>query len=142
MKGTRGPGRWPLLAEASALLVVAAILIRMLPFRTVWKLAGGESACLPDGAQVGPDVLRPAWAVEAAARRLPLRLVCFQKGLALSMMLRRRGIGSTLHYGVTQNEERLSAHVWLSVGGQIVLGAAAAPQHVCLAQASRRSVTE
>jgi hypothetical protein len=61
--------------------------------------------------------------------------VCFQKGLALHMMLRRRGIASVLHYGVMQNAARgLAAHVWISEGDRLVMGGEVAPDYTELAR--------
>jgi hypothetical protein len=80
------------------------------------------------------DIGRVRWAVEACARRLPWRIVCFQKGVAVHRMLLRRGIPSTLHYGVAQDKERgLSAHVWVSCNGDPVIGGEEAIGYTCLA---------
>jgi hypothetical protein len=59
-------------------------------------------------------------------------------------MLRRRGYASLLHYGVAQEETKgLSAHVWVSVDGQTVIGGEEAPKFICLATypAEQRSGT-
>jgi hypothetical protein len=77
---------------------------------------------------------RVRWSVDAWARRVPWRAVCFQKGLAAHWMLRRRGIASVLHYGAAQApDEGLSAHVWVSVGRTIVTGGGEAPRFARLA---------
>src|SRR5665213_3764345 len=73
------------------------------------------------------------WAVEAWARRVPWKAVCFQRGLAAHVMLRRRGLNSILHYGVARKEEEgLAAHVWISLDGTILLGGREAPDFICL----------
>jgi len=43
------------------------------------------------------------------------------RGLAVHVMLRRRGIASFLHYGVAQSDA-LKAHVWVSAAGRDVIG--------------------
>jgi hypothetical protein len=48
--------------------------------------------------------------------------LCFESALALRAMLARRGVGATLHYGIAR-EEGLKAHVWLSIGDDVVIGA-------------------
>lgn len=125
-----------LLAEAATALAAAALAIRLLPFRTVVGrdegLSGSAAATSPQ--QAWRQIDRVHWAIQAAARRLPLRLVCFQKGLALHRMLHRRGIASELHYGVAQGGERgLSAHVWVTYGGRDVIGGEEAPRFTRLA---------
>jgi hypothetical protein len=48
------------------------------------------------------------------------------------MMLRRRGMPTLLHYGVGRAEKKLSAHVWVSLGGEILAGEEEAARHACL----------
>lgn len=129
---------WPnrrLLAEALATLALASLAIRLAPFRRVAELAA--SSPRPIGRkQSGNDrMLRQArWAVQACADRVPWRAVCFQRGLALHLMLRRRGIASTLHYGVAQDGAKgLRAHVWISSAGRSVLGVDEADGFACVA---------
>ena len=64
------------------------------------------------------------WAVDAAARRLPWRTMCIEKGLAVQRLLRRNGIDARLHYGARNNayRDRLEAHVWVTVDGRAVIG--------------------
>ena len=74
------------------------------------------------------------WAVEAAARNVPWRAMCIQKGLALQWMLRRRGIDARLHYGIARDEVgELQAHVWVAAGNSVVIGGAEAPRFKCVA---------
>lgn len=102
------------------MLMAASLAIRWLPFRRVAAMAGDA------GAISGQDAVRAArvaWAVEAGARRLPWRIVCFQKGLSAHWMLRRRGLASVLRYGVRQSADTgLEAHVWVTSGAQDVIG--------------------
>jgi hypothetical protein len=121
-----------MLAEALAALALASLAIALLPFR---KVADAASApvrkAVPADAQT---VRRVRSAVRAWARRVPWRTVCFQKGLALHWMLRRRGIGSVLLYGARRDGEGLAAHVWVDVDGETVIGGDEAPNFTCLAR--------
>lgn len=124
---------WLLLMEAFGVLVGTSLVIGILPFRWVVRLAsrGSAKACSCDDPR-GVDDIR--WAVEAIARRVPWRTVCFQKGLALHLMLRRRGVPAMLHYGAGKDEHGgLAAHVWVSVGGAIVMGGDVVDRFRCLA---------
>jgi hypothetical protein len=122
-----------LLAEALPALVLASLAVKLAPFRRVAAWARGRGG--DGGVQMDEAMLRKArWAVEAWARRVPWRAVCFQKGLALHWMLRRRGVASVLHYGVAKEEGAgLKAHVWVSVAGRPVIGGEEAGGFACLA---------
>lgn len=127
-----GPADWLMLAEALAALALASLAIALLPFRRV-----AAAASAPLRAPAPPDdrtVRRVRSAVKAWARRVPWRTVCFQKGLALHWMLRRRGIDSVLLYGARRDGDGLAAHVWVDVGGETVIGGEEAPGFACLAR--------
>lgn len=124
----------PLLVEALATLALASVAIRLLPFRRVAGLAGSKQG------QTADDVAKVRQAIDAWARRVPWKTVCFQRGLALHMMARRRGIASVLHYGVAQlpakgplPDKALAAHVWVEVDGRTVIGGEEAPRFARLA---------
>ena len=133
-----------LLAETAATLAAASIAIRALPFRTVvGALTRRPIEVEADHPASLAQIARAGWAIEACARLLPWRTVCFQKGLAMQWMLRRRRIPSLLHYGVAQDEQRgLSAHVWISYRGEGIMGADEAPRHTCLATFPRSASTD
>ena len=122
-----------LFAEATLMLAGTSAAIKLVPFRGIMRAISGASKKSGDGGgRDGERVAETRWAIEAVARKVPWRAVCFQKGLALQMMLRRRGIASLLHYGVRQTAEGLSAHVWISVEGEVVMGGAEAEGFSCL----------
>ena len=58
-------------------------------------------------------------------RHLPLRVRCLPQAMAAQWMLRRRGVSSTLVFGVRrgnpQNRE-LEFHAWLDAEGECVVG--------------------
>lgn len=131
--------RRALLAEALVALVMASAAIRILPFVKV-----GEMASRPLGPSAGGHDLAPkvVWAVEAWARRVPWRAVCFQQGLAAQMMLRRRGVDSTLYFGAARRPEKsLEAHVWVRAGKTDVIGCEDAPDFAILAAFPRSGRT-
>jgi hypothetical protein len=123
---------WLLLAEALPTLAWASLAISFLPFR---RVAATASEPRHVGRTPEPETARKvAWAVSAWARRVPWRAVCFQRGLAVHRMLRRRGHESIRHYGVAQEETKgLRAHVWVTLGDRAVVGGEEAPDFVCLA---------
>ncbi|HEX8240751.1 MAG TPA: lasso peptide biosynthesis B2 protein [Allosphingosinicella sp.] len=122
----------PMLAEALAALALASLAIAVLPFR---RIAAAASSPGRKAERLDPETVRRARsAVTGWSRRVPWRAVCFQKGLALHWMLRRRGIPSVLLYGARRDGDGLAAHVWVDVGGETVIGGEEAPNFACLAR--------
>ena len=118
-----------LVIEAALALAAATAAIQFLPFRRAFQLGAR-----PLGTSQSPNIREMVWAIEAAAAHLPWKTMCFQKGLALQVLLRRRGIEAKLHYGVGYDPERaLRAHVWVSAEGNIVIGGEEAPKFRLLA---------
>jgi hypothetical protein len=127
---------WSTILEAGLALTTASAITRLLPFNRYIGMAS-----LPISGERSCDLGEAARIVDAIGKRLPFRAVCLQRGLALQWMLRRRGIDAVLHYGIRirDNEDELAAHVWVSVGGAVLLGA---PQHERYAEVARYPATK
>lgn len=110
-----------LLVEAMVVLTLASLAIKVVPFRHVVRAAAAFGRPEKEGEVPDLTIRKIVWWVNSAANRVPWRAVCFQRGLAVHAMLRRRGIGSFLHYGVAQADS-LKAHVWVSAAGRDVIG--------------------
>ena len=124
-----------LVLEAVVALLPAALAVRFRPFARV--VEAGGTVRRRRGA-VEPR--RLARMVEIARRKVPWRAKCFESALCLRAMLRRRGIPSTLHYGISAEEGgALNAHVWLSVGGEVLIGGETAAQFACVATFSNEA---
>lgn len=124
--------------EAVAYLGAASLAIRLLPFRHLIRIL---ARALPRPELTGPERSRAIAdvrrAVLAAAARLPNRPRCFPQAVAAQAMLRRRGVVSTVCYGVnTTPAEGLGAHVWLVAGDDGVVGHGLAAQFPLLARYS------
>jgi hypothetical protein len=112
-------------AEAWLALTAASVLLKALPFERVMRARPPS----PRRELAEGEIDRLVWAIDAARRRSWLRAVCIESALALRAMLRRRGVASTLHYGIRNDEaEGLQAHVWLSLGARILIGGETADQ--------------
>lgn len=113
-----------LLREASVALGRASFAVAVLPFRRAIAIG----AIPLDQAKDDSSIHDIRWAVEAAAPRLPWRTMCIEQGIAMQRLLRRRGIDARLRYGARPDEGAagLKAHVWLTVGDEIVIGEAEA----------------
>jgi hypothetical protein len=122
---------WGTIAEAGLALAAASVVTRLLPFKRYIDLGAR-----PLRANCAKESLETARIIDAIGDRVPFRAVCLQRGLALQWMLRRRGVDAILHYGVqlTKSGEELAAHVWVSVGGRVLLGG---PQHELYTEVAR-----
>ena len=107
-------------AEAVLALVVAYGTLRLRSFRSVAaRLRHREG----DDRFDMETAKRCARRVRVMARFLPLRLVCFQQGLALHAMLSRRNVPVSLHFGLCrETPDSLAAHVWVSCAGEVLIG--------------------
>jgi hypothetical protein len=124
-----------LLLEAILWLAIAGLAIAVLPFRQVGFLAAHRirQSDLPRTARLN-KLRRVRWAILSTAARVPWPALCFQKGLAAQLMLRRRGIPSVLYYGAAQDDkDGLHAHVWVRDGDFEVIGGEVAHRFVVLA---------
>ena len=115
-----GGDRRRLLVRAALVLAAASAAVALLPFRRAIRF--GSVGRGRGRAQFRANEY--VWAVETAARYLPLRTMCIEKGLAVQRLLRRSGSDARLHYGARHDPEtgRLQAHVWVSLDDVIVIG--------------------
>lgn len=111
--------RLGLVSEAASELIRAALLTRLRPFS---EAVTSSSIPLPNSVRGNATADEVAWAVKAAARRLPLRLVCFQQALAAQRMMRRRCVDARLHYGIALDQKDMAAHAWVEVDGRVLIG--------------------
>lgn len=120
--------------EAACALTLAWAAIRLLPFRMVMRTTRfGPEPTEQSDARSRTVALGVRQAVKRAARRLPWTIVCFPEGLAAHWMLRRRGMPSQLHYGLRPSVGKLSAHIWVTLAGGVVVGEEAENPHHCVA---------
>ena len=116
-----GLPRQLLIVEAVFALAAARAAIVCLPFKSAVRLGSRDLARVAPPPPEAVDAI--CWSVRAASVRVPWRAMCFERGLALQWMLRRRGIDARLVYGARlQDEAALDAHVWVTVGERILIG--------------------
>ena len=111
--------RRALLVEAAWYLVRVWLTLRLLPFST---LAASLDRDRVRRGVVPADIAAVRWAVEAAARHLPISLTCLPQAFAASWMLMARGGRPLLHYGVAKRENCFEAHAWVEQDGKPVVG--------------------
>lgn len=133
----RRTGRERLLfLEALLALVWARLLVRFVPFQYLAPRLGqrdvSSSATLTPADRA--QAIRVSWAVQAAARNIPLGFVCLPQAIAAKWMLRHRRIPSTLYLGIPRKggQAAMVPHAWLRAGEKIVTGEGPAAEHVAI----------
>ena len=93
-------------------------LLSGLQNRASFSVTDAPGRCAPDTL---PGI---AWAITAAASRVPWRSDCLVQSLAADRWLRRRGFAPEFFLGVTKDEcGHLRAHAWLCCRGVTITGA-------------------
>lgn len=109
---------------AMAVLCGARLAVAALPFNR-WRntLGGKPGASLAEVTDA--DARRFAAHIDWAARLLPFSTKCLPRAMALSWILRSRGIGHCVVFAVRPAELRRSAddlHAWVEIAGEKILG--------------------
>lgn len=120
------------LVEAVVLLALARGAVLLVPFRRIapWLgLPGQDTAPECDIAQQA-SVRGVAWAIHRVSPHTPWWSNCLAQAIAGKLMLRRRGVPTTLYLGVDKTGGRMRAHAWLRAGATTVTGAGAAGSFV------------
>jgi hypothetical protein len=128
--GEVGPGRRALVAEAVLCLLAARLALIVVPFpklaRRLGRFVPPEEARRVVMAPIAPHARSAAeigWAVTRAARYVPFKAVCLPQAMAARVMLKRRGVASTMRFGAAKGDmEPLDTHAWLDAGGVRVTG--------------------
>lgn len=116
-----GPRRWALLARVAGTAAMVEAGVRVLPLRTVARLAGArlelDTAVAERDAwpELSPrDRDRCALALRLLGRR-PFRATCLRRSLVLASLLRRQH--PALRVGVAKSGGAVAAHAWLEIAG-------------------------
>lgn len=126
--------RWLVWGETLLALLVGQFLVFVLPFHLVSGWLGGTTVPTDKNA-TGTATLQRAGAVARRVIHLARRrhTTCLVQAFAGWLLLKRRGITATIRFGVAKSEVGLTAHAWLMVGSEIVLGGEAASDYQALA---------
>ncbi len=109
-----------LLLEATLVAVFVRLGLQTLRFRRLRGLLSTDAA---DHELPTEDVERIAWTVKKVCKYIPLDATCLTQAMTGEYMLGRRGRESNLRIGVAKSDEqKLDAHAWLEVDGNVVIG--------------------
>lgn len=116
---------WPLALEAFWHLAISQARVKLLPFRH-WAWPNGRFQSETLRHSRAEDLARIhdiKVAVKLAGRVAPWRSKCLDQALATQRMLGRRGLDSTLYYGMIRKPNReWTAHAWVRCGDQWAIG--------------------
>lgn len=131
-------GKKLLLAEAFVMLGAGRLSVLVYPFgkikmkveRNIEKqknrtsLSGWPDAPKDDeSSRRLDDIYGVKWAVAVISRYTPWKSNCFAQALAAHYMLDRRGMVTSMHFGVAKTgTEELAAHAWLKCNDIVVTG--------------------
>lgn len=116
--------RWWALIEACILLISSKIALTFIPFNQLSKLLTLFNKATSRHYTVEAKFLisDPIWAINCICRRLPLKFVCFPRGVAAAIMLWRRGIDCRLCFGVAAKlDNTYPSHVWVALFDDYVI---------------------
>jgi len=127
-----GNRRRALLAEAVAWLLLTRLALLLVPFPRLARRLGtfvppsdaravaARRSGAPSATSLAEEI---GWAVTRAARHVPFNAVCLPQAMTARIMLKRRGVGSVLHFGAAKGDQKpLDAHAWLDAAGVEVTG--------------------
>jgi hypothetical protein len=123
----RDPQLVGLALRVYVLLVLARLVISVFPLRRIMRHLGTPMVETPS-AGVGPTELRyarrVAWCIEKLSPHTPTESNCYPQALAARVLLRGKGIPSTVYYGAAfePGGHALETHVWVRCGSLIVTG--------------------
>lgn len=113
--------------ETVLALGLAWLLVFVVPFRHTAALIGGTRPITGRTAflEPSPGLKRAAGVtrrVAGIAPRMPFRTTCLVRAIAGWLLLSRRGLASTIRFGVAIEDGKLAAHAWLIVEGVSLIG--------------------
>lgn len=109
-------------------------MIRIMPFRCLTALLDRQLKTDAVPRQIGIEIAKEVqWSIESASRHLPIKLVCFPRGIAAYLMLRRRRVDIQLYYGISNRKDSIYAgHVWVKYGNLGIVGCEQLEQYAVL----------
>ena len=112
--------------EAFLFLGLARVAVLAVPFRVLARGLGqpssGHGQAAPNEA-VASGTVELARLTERVSCHTPWKSNCLAKAIAVKLMLRRRGIGITMYFGMAKDEKgEFGAHAWTCSGGTILTG--------------------
>lgn len=113
--------------ETVTALILGWVLVFAVPFRRTAALIGETRSPVepPPDMAARHKLHRAAGVCRRIARiapNMPFRTTCLAQAVAGWLLLKRRGINTTIRFGVAMQDGKLAAHAWLMLGRETLLG--------------------
>lgn len=112
------------LAEATFFLIMIKVMILLFPLRWYKNMLGVQNK----NRDFAPDLITMhvislvSRAIARSRKIIPWKNQCLTEAIAAKLLLRRRGVVSTLYLGVNRDNNKMTAHAWLCCGKLFVTG--------------------
>lgn len=102
---------------------LARVLILFVPFRKYSFWLGNYGAESPDADTTDLSYLRLVTvSVMRASKVTPWRFKCLEQAMTAKKFLNKKGIPSTIYFGVNRKDGKMNAHAWLRCGSKYITG--------------------
>lgn len=113
-----------LLFEAVFTSVVVKLIVLILPLRFYSKYLGIQQAESSDIDETNNRHILYiiSKSIVRSRKVITWKNRCMVEAITAKKMLKRRGLASTLYFGVSKENQKMAAHAWLRCGSVIVTG--------------------
>ena len=111
-----------LFVEAWTFLSFSKLIILFFPFKVIASKIGIPQLETSSEIHVDNSVEDIQIAVRRGVKYVFFASKCYDQALAITFMLKRRKISSTIYFGLNKIEDQLYAHAWVRCGQLIVSG--------------------
>lgn len=110
--------------EAVITSFIVKVMVTLLPIRWYSGFLGNPHQLSPemDVPGINPALFKTARAIVRCRKAVPWHNRCLVEAITAKKMLNRRGLQSTLYFGVAKENQKMIAHAWLRCGSMIVTG--------------------
>ncbi|MEY4571811.1 MAG: hypothetical protein RLZ10_1022 [Bacteroidota bacterium] len=108
--------------EAWILLHVSKAIILFFPFKKIAAKLGVSQVETPKDPIAGYQLSLVEISLKRAVKYTVHNSKCYDQALAAKFMLNRQQLPSTLYFGLSKEDNQLSAHAWVRCGDTIVIG--------------------
>ena len=108
--------------EAWIFLHISKAIILFFPFKKIAAKIGVSQVETTKDSLTDNQLLLVIISLQRAVKYAIHRSKCYDQALAAKFMLNRRQLPSTLYFGLSKEDNQLSAHAWVRCGDRIVIG--------------------
>lgn len=113
---------YTLFAEAWIYLSISRTFIVFFPFKKIASMIGSPQVESPREIMDNRTIKDIEISIIRAIKYAIFASKCYDQALAITFMLKRRRISSTIYFGLYKESEHLMAHAWVRCGNKIISG--------------------